>query len=142
MKKLSIYLLALAFVLVPSLTMAAGVGSVVANKYLKLSNDYQGTYNNLVAKDAKIDLGLKTVKTTAKNKTKIQKVDNKLDQYLSLANKKNKEAKTLLSKATVSQSDYKLAKSDLGLVKKYLASAKTQEKEARRKLQNLGVKFN
>lgn len=142
MKKLLLGLLALSLLAAPMTALASS--STVAKqtvRYYSNKVDNAVTNRNLVLANAdKIDAALLVVKTTAKNLTKLQKLNVKLDLALSQSEFQINKARTVIdSKDSLSKSQLKQVKSAVKLAEKLNASAKTKEKELRRKIINLGT---
>lgn len=142
MKKLLLGLLALAFVVAP-LGALASSGTVAKQTVRYYSNKVDNcvTNRNLVLTKAnKIDAALLVVKTTPKNLTKLQKLNVKLDLALSQSEFQiNKARTTIGSKTSLNKAELNSVKNAVKLAEKLNASAKTKEKELRRKIINLGT---
>lgn len=139
MKKLLLGLLTLAFIIAPITAMAAsGVGKTTINGYLKVVNSYASFRSSVVTRADAIDLAIPKVTNTKLN-AKYVKMNTKLDQMLTLGNTYNENARTLLSKSTVTSADMKLVKKDLKLAKKYINKAYSQEKDLTKRLKNQKV---
>lgn len=142
MKKLLLGLLALAFIVAP-MGVFASSGTVAKQTVRYYSNKVDNAVTNrdlVVVKADKIDAALLIVNTTAKNLTKLQNLNVKLDLALSQSNFQIDKARTMIdSKSSLTKSQLKIVKNAVKLAEKLNASAKTKEKELRRKLINLGT---
>lgn len=137
--------MALAFVIMP-ITAFASSGDTTKgaiNRYIYNAGQDQKNVDALTVKADKIDGGLTRVNTTAKNLAKLQKLNTKLDSTINLANSNIAKAQSVLvsdQKTNIlSKADLKKIKGYLALTDKLVDSAKHQEKDLRRKLQNLKV---
>lgn len=142
MKKLLLGLLALAFVVAPLGALASsGVVAKQTVRYYSNKTDNCVTNRNIVlAKADKIDTALLVVKTTPKNLTKLQKLNVKLDLALSQSEFQINKARTIIdSKTSLNKAELNSVKNAVKLAEKLNASAKTKEKELRRKIINLGT---
>ena len=139
MKKLLLGLLTLAFIIAPITTLAAsGVGQSTINSYLKVVNNYASFRSNVVVRADAIDVAIPKVTNTKLN-AKYVKMNAKLDQLLTLGNTYNEQARTSLSKSTVTSADIKSVKKSLKLAKKYINKAYAQEKDLTKRLKNQKV---